>query len=73
MTELENLQHDAIVNAKDMLAAGRKLTVNEFMEVMDLLRRSIKHYENRLYGCPTGAHSGHCTCVPPKVGIRINR
>lgn len=71
MTDLEKVQHEAIMNTRDMLTAGRKLTTLEFMEVMDNLRYCIKRYENTFYGCSTGVHSGPCKCQGDRRGPRV--
>jgi hypothetical protein len=68
MTDLETLQHEAIVGAVSFMAAGTAPAKARYLDVMDLLRRSIKRYENKQYGCATGFHAGRCSCVPAKLG-----
>lgn len=34
----------------------------EFMALMEKLRRVLKHLENKEFGCFTGNHAGPCHC-----------
>jgi hypothetical protein len=69
MTELEAYQNAAILLCREYLSAGVSPKKVNYMDLMEMIRKSIKKYENKFFGCATGLHSMACTCKPAKLGV----
>lgn len=66
LTDLEREALEVLLLLKSNLE--KKLTRLEFMEFMGHVRDTIKHLENKHYGCPTGRHSStFCDCKKGEI------
>lgn len=56
----------------DLMGPGRrKVSSNEHTELMGRVRDCMYKLINKEHGCPTGTHSGYCTCTEEKSGRHV--
>lgn len=71
MTDIERQALNTLKKVRDHFAVGRQVLNTTYTEVMGDVGQTIAALENKHFGCPTGLHSGKCTCKPPVLGVCI--
>ena len=78
MSRLTNLETECqdvmavVMNYLTTNASKRSDAPQErYMTILNLLRNSMRHLENKEYGCNSGLHSSHCDCRPGIPGENI--
>lgn len=62
MTIMEKEALECLTQVMRYFTGNLKVSHREFLDLMTVVRDTVKNLENRKYGCISGKHAGTCTC-----------